>query len=62
MADAEDAVQETYLRWHTADRDNVSDARAFFMTTTARRCLDMLTSARTRREEYVGHRSDFASV
>jgi RNA polymerase sigma-70 factor, ECF subfamily len=54
MADAEDAVQETYLRWHAADRDNVSDPRAFLMTTTTRICLDVLTSARARREEYVG--------
>jgi RNA polymerase sigma-70 factor (ECF subfamily) len=54
MADAEDAVQETYLRWHGAERDKVLDPRAFLMTTTARICLDMLTSARARREEYVG--------
>src|SRR5262245_26249638 len=54
MADAEDAVQETYLRWHTTDRGGVSDPRAFLMTTTTRICLDMLTSARARREEYVG--------
>ncbi len=54
MADAEDAVQETYLRWHGADRNKVSDTRAFLMTTTTRICLDMLTSARARREEYVG--------
>jgi RNA polymerase sigma-70 factor (ECF subfamily) len=54
MADAEDAVQEAYLRWHGAGRDQVSDPRAFLMTTTARICLDMLTSARARREEYVG--------
>ena len=54
MADAEDAVQETYVRWHRADRSIVSDARAFLMTTTTRICLDMLTSARARREEYVG--------
>jgi RNA polymerase sigma-70 factor (ECF subfamily) len=54
MADAEDAVQETYLRWHAVDRDKVSDPRAFLMTTTTRLCLDMLTSARARREEYVG--------
>jgi RNA polymerase sigma-70 factor (ECF subfamily) len=54
MADAEDAVQETYLRWHDADRDNVSDPRAFLMTTTTRICLDVLKSARARREEYVG--------
>jgi RNA polymerase sigma-70 factor (ECF subfamily) len=54
MADAEDAVQETYLRWHSADRDRVLEPRAFLMTTTTRICLDMLTSARARREEYVG--------
>ena len=54
MADAEDAVQEAYLRWHAADRDKVSDPRAFLMTTTTRICLDLLTSARARREEYVG--------
>jgi RNA polymerase sigma-70 factor (ECF subfamily) len=54
MADAEDAVQETYLRWHAARRDAVSDPKAFLMTTTTRICLDMLTSARARREEYVG--------
>ena len=46
MADAEDAVQETYLRWHAAERGKVSDAKAFLMTTTARICIDMLTSAR----------------
>lgn len=54
MADAEDAVQEAYLRWHGADRDKVLEPRAFLMTTTTRICLDMLTSARARREEYVG--------
>ena len=54
MADAEDAVQETYLRWHAADREKVSDTRAYLMTTTTRICLDMLTSARARHEEYVG--------
>jgi RNA polymerase sigma-70 factor (ECF subfamily) len=54
MADAEDAVQETYLRWHAVDRDKVSDPRAFLMTTTTRICLDVLTSARSRREQYVG--------
>jgi RNA polymerase sigma-70 factor (ECF subfamily) len=54
MADAEDAAQETYLRWHSADRSRVLDPRAFLMTTATRICLDMLTSARARREEYVG--------
>src|SRR5262249_2095737 len=54
MADAEDAVQEAYVRWHEADRDKVSNPRAFLMTTTTRLCLDMLKSARARRETYVG--------
>jgi RNA polymerase sigma-70 factor (ECF subfamily) len=54
MADAEDAVQETYLRWHRAARDEVLEPRAFLMTATTRICLDMLTSARARHEEYVG--------
>src|SRR5262249_35088658 len=54
LADAEDAVQETYLRWHKADRDRVADPRAFLMTMAARLCLDMLKSARARREEYIG--------
>ena len=54
IADAEDAVQETYLRWHAVDLKSVIDPRAFLMTTTTRICLDMLTSARARHEEYVG--------
>ena len=54
VSEAEDAVQDAYLRWHAADRDAVSDTRAFLTTTTTRICLDMLKSARARRETYVG--------
>ena len=54
MAEAEDAVQEAYLRWHDADRASVADPKAFLTTTTTRICLDVLKSARVRREEYVG--------
>lgn len=54
MAEAEDAVQEAYLRWHSADREDVAEPRAFLITTTTRICLDVLKSARVRREEYVG--------
>jgi RNA polymerase sigma-70 factor, ECF subfamily len=54
MAEAEDAVQEAYLRWHDADRAKVVEPRAFLITTTTRICLDVLKSARVRREEYVG--------
>lgn len=54
VAEAEDAVQETYLRWHRADRAKVEEPRAFLVTTTTRICLDALKSARSRREAYVG--------
>jgi RNA polymerase sigma-70 factor (ECF subfamily) len=54
IAEAEDAVQDAYLRWHATDRDAVSDTRAFLTTTTTRICLDTLKSARARREAYVG--------
>ena len=54
LAEAEDAVQDAYLRWHAVDRDEVKDSRAFLTTATTRICLDVLRSARARREEYVG--------
>jgi len=54
MSEAEDVVQESYLRWHGADRAEVSDPKAFLMATTTRICIDMLRSARKRREAYVG--------
>ena len=54
IAEAEDAVQDAYLRWHAVDRDQVTDPRAFLTTATTRICLDALRSARVRREKYVG--------
>jgi RNA polymerase sigma-70 factor (ECF subfamily) len=54
VSEAEDAVQDAYLRWHATDRAAVADHRAFLTTTTTRICLDMLKSARARRETYVG--------
>jgi RNA polymerase sigma-70 factor, ECF subfamily len=54
LAEAEDMVQEAYLRWHAADRATVADPRAYLSKTVARLCLDHLKSARTRREAYVG--------
>jgi RNA polymerase sigma-70 factor (ECF subfamily) len=54
MAEAEDAVQEAYLRWHDTDRENVAEPNAFLITTTTRICLDVLKSARVRREKYIG--------
>src|ERR671914_589611 len=40
--------------WHAADRETVVEPRAFLITTTTRICLDVLKSARVRREEYIG--------
>lgn len=54
LAEAEDAVQEAWLRWQRADRDGIEDPRAWLTTVTARICLDQLKSARVRREAYVG--------
>src|SRR5918999_2540248 len=54
MAEAEDAVQDAYLRWHDADRTRVENPKAFLITTTTRICLDVLKSSRARHEAYVG--------
>lgn len=52
--EAEDAVQEAYLRYAGADRSAIRDVRGWLTTTTGRICLDVLRSARVRREAYVG--------
>ena len=54
LAAAEDAVQETYLRWHQTDRAAIAVPRAWLLTACARICIDELRSARARRETYVG--------
>ena len=52
--DAEDAVQEAYLRLRTASPAELRHPRAWLTTVVSRICLDMLGSARARRESYVG--------
>ncbi len=57
VADAEDAVQETYVRWYRlseAERAEVRNPAAWLTRVAGRVCLDMLGSARARRERYVG--------
>lgn len=57
VADAEDAVQETYVRWYRqsdADRERIENPAAWLTRVASRICLDMLGSARARRERYVG--------
>jgi RNA polymerase sigma-70 factor (ECF subfamily) len=54
VADAEDVVQDAWLRWSAADRSDVADPRAYLVRITSRLALDRLDSARSRRESYVG--------
>jgi RNA polymerase sigma-70 factor (ECF subfamily) len=54
MWDAEDVVQEAYLRWMGTDRDQLREPRAFLITVVSRLALDQLRSARVRREAYTG--------
>ena len=56
VADAEDVVQETYLRWGraTENGEEIRSPKAWLTTTISRVCLDQLGSARVKREQYVG--------
>ncbi len=53
-ADAEDVLQDTYLRYAAAPRDNLRVPRAYLTTITTRLCLDRLKAAHVTREQYVG--------
>jgi RNA polymerase sigma-70 factor (ECF subfamily) len=54
VADAEDIVQEAFIRWMRADREDVHQPAAFLRCTVTRLCLDQLKSARRQRETYIG--------
>ena len=53
VAEAEDIVQEAYLRFRASEADP-ANPRAFLVTIVTRLCLDVLKSARVKREEYIG--------
>ena len=52
--EAEDIVQDVWLRWQTTDRSVVQDPPAFLATATTRLAINVFQSARSRRESYVG--------
>lgn len=54
LSEAEDIVQDAYLRWHRSDQSAIEEPRAWLTTTTSRLCLDYLKSARRNRETYIG--------
>lgn len=53
-ADAEDAVQDTFLKWSAADRTGIVNPAAWLTTVCTRRCLDMQRAADRKRVDYVG--------
>jgi RNA polymerase sigma-70 factor, ECF subfamily len=53
-AEAEDVVQDAYLRWHAANRTAIAQPRRYLGTVVTRLCLDRMKSAQARREVYVG--------
>jgi RNA polymerase sigma-70 factor, ECF subfamily len=54
LADAEDAVQDTFLRWEQVDQRAVGNPGGWLTTVIARLCIDQLRSARVQREAYTG--------
>ncbi|WP_336957829.1 sigma-70 family RNA polymerase sigma factor [Sphingobium aquiterrae] len=54
LSEAEDMVQEAWLRWQGEDRADIANPRAFLSRIVTNLCLDQLRSARARRETYVG--------
>jgi RNA polymerase sigma-70 factor (ECF subfamily) len=54
VAEAEDVLQDAFLRWRDVDRSAVAEPRAFLARVVSRLCLDRMKSASHRREHYVG--------
>lgn len=54
VSDAEDIVQDTWIRWQNTDRTEVKEPAAFLATITTRLSINSLQSARSRRETYIG--------
>jgi RNA polymerase sigma-70 factor, ECF subfamily len=54
VAEAEDAVQDAWLRWRGAEAQTIDDPAAWLVRTTTRLCIDRMRAARTRREAYRG--------
>lgn len=53
-ADAEDVLQDAYLRWHQVDQATLNSAEAWLVTVVTRLCIDRLRSAKQEREAYTG--------
>src|SRR5213592_2224416 len=54
VADAEDMLQESFIRWQQSSEQNIDSPRAFLVTIISRLCINHLQSARVQREQYFG--------
>lgn len=54
VADAEDILQETFVRWQSAAGDEIQNPKAYLSAVVTRLCIDYLRLAQTQREEYLG--------
>jgi len=54
VADAEDVVQDVWLRWHSAEQSSIQNVEAWLVTATTRTSIDRLRALKARREHYVG--------
>lgn len=54
VAEAEDLVQDVWLRWHASDRDTIENAEAWLVSVTTRLSIDRLRAAKVHREHYAG--------
>jgi len=55
VSEAEDVVQDVWMRWQSMNRSTVEKPARVLATATTRQCINILQSARTRRETYIGH-------
>src|SRR5579863_5502704 len=54
VADAEDMLQDAFIRWQQASNSDIRSPKAFLITVVSRLCINHLQSARVQREEYIG--------
>jgi RNA polymerase sigma-70 factor (ECF subfamily) len=54
IGDAEDVLQDAFIRWQQASRAEIRSPRGFLVTIVSRLCIDRMQSARSQREEYIG--------
>lgn len=54
LADAQDVVQDTYIKWHETNEREIQNSRAWLITVCTRLAINILQSARANRENYVG--------